>query len=138
MPKENTNKNMKSELNDEKKFKKLNSILKAMRAHKTAKQIKKHKQELKLKNKVKIDKTYEEVENEVLVKIAKTITSCFRIYREKNSRKKIVSNEELIKLSGLMDTVFLIEQCFLFIFFNLFFLYKMFVVDEFMDECICN
>jgi len=138
LPKENTNKNMKSELNDEKKFKKLNSILKAMRAHKTAKQIKKHKQELKLKNKVKIDKTYEEVENEVLVKIAKTITSCFRIYREKNSRKKIVSNEELIKLSGLMDTVFLIEQCFLFIFFNLFFLYKMFVVDEFMDECICN
>ena len=129
---------MKSELNDEKKFKKLNSILKAMRAHKTAKQIKKHKQELKLKNKVKIDKTYEEVENEVLVKIAKTITSCFRIYREKNSRKKLVSNEELIKLSGLMDTVFLIEQCFLFIFFNLFFLYKMFVVDEFMDECICN
>jgi len=129
---------MKSELKDEKKFKKLNSILKAMRAHKTAKQIKKHKQELKLKNKVKIDKTYEEVENEVLVKIAKTITSCFRIYREKNLRKKIVSNEELIKLSGLMDSVFLIEQCFLFIFFNLFFLYKMFVVDEFMDECICN
>ena len=75
-------------------------------------------QSQKLNDKIKKNKSFEDLENELLFRIAKAITNCFLIYRERSLRnKKSVSHEEWIKLTRISDNLLLKVQCFIFIFF---------------------